>query len=336
LVSVLIPTHQRRDSVQKALLSLTRQTGPGSYEVIVAVDGSADGTAEMLAALSVPYPLRWIELPHRGRAAACNAALERARGEVVIVLDDDMEVGPDFIARHRRHHRPGARVCVLGAVPVRVRPESPLAARFIAARFQAHMANLARPDHVFVARDFYSGNVSLATETLRELGGFDASFGIYGNEDVELGIRLRAAGVELRFDPDAVASQDYAKHLRELARDTAAKGITTVQLARCHPEAFAELRLAEPRDASRAWLAARTVLLALTRRWRRTGDLVFGLGAALERLGLWRAPLFYRALLDYAFWSGADAALGDGGGPARLSALTAELHRGPIDLLLHR
>ena len=73
------------------------------------------------------------------------------------------------------------------------------------ARFAAHLARLAEPDHVYVARDFYSGNSSLRADVLRELGGFDESFIAYGNEDVELALRLRMAGVTLRYDPEAVA-----------------------------------------------------------------------------------------------------------------------------------
>lgn len=302
----------------------------------MSIDGSTDGTPQMLAALSLPYTLRVIEQPHRGRAAACNAGLALARGEVVIVLDDDMEAGFELIERHRRHHSGNSRVCVLGAVPVRVSRRGSRAARHVAARFDSHLRNISQPGHVFVARDFYSGNTSLSTETLRSLGGFDTSFEVYGNEDVELGIRLRAAGVEIRYDPSALAIQHYDKHLRELARDTLAKGMSTVQLARAHPEAFDDLRLAQPRDGSRAWLAARTILIALTRRWPSLSTLVFGLAATLERLGLGRLATFYRVLLDYAFWTGVDTALPSAGGPPQLSQLAAELHRGPLDLLLHR
>jgi glycosyltransferase involved in cell wall biosynthesis len=323
--------------VGQALRSLFRQTAPpDSYEVIVSIDGSDDGTREMLRSLAPPYALRVADGPHRGRAAACNAALELARGEIVIILDDDMEVLPEFIERHRRHHPEGSRLCVMGAVPVQIHERSPLAARHIADRFKAHLATIGQPDHVFVPRDFYSGNTSLRAEVLREVGGFDDSFTVYGNEDVELGVRLRDAGIALRYDPTAIARQEYAKDLKALCRDTLAKGGTTVLLARARPAVFDALRLAQPYDASRPWIAARSILLALTRRIPRTSDAVFAVAAVLERLGLWRQPLFYRPLLDYAFWAGADTALRDSSDQGPLAVLASELHRGPIDLLLHR
>jgi hypothetical protein len=247
-----------------------------------------------------------------------------------------MEVAPEFIERHRRHHAPGSRLCVLGAVPVQLREDSPRAAHYVAWKFGAHLANIAQPSHDFAPRDFYSGNASLRAEVLREVGRFDDAFAVYGNEDVELSLRLRAAGVDVRYDGEALARQEYAKDLRALARDTRAKGSSVVMLARAHPQVFAALRLSQPHDGSRPWLAARAGLLRLTRRWPRMAAGIFDLARVLETLGLWRQPLFYRALLDYAFWVGVEAALRESADAGDLSKLRAEINRGPIDLLLHR
>ncbi len=335
-VSVITPTFQRRESLRRALLSLTVQTvGHDEYEVVVSIDRSTDGTREMIDALNPPYALRVAESTSVGRAAACNAGVELARGEVLILLDDDMEPAPQFIERHRSHHAPQSRLCVMGAVPVRTGARSSLAARYVAAKFAAHSGRIAEPDHDFVPRDFYSGNASLRAEVLQEVGCFDESFGMYGNEDVDLGIRLRAAGVQLRYDASAMAEQNYDKDVRGLARDTRAKGTTTVLLARGHPEVFGALRLADPRDASQAWLVARAALLEVTRNWPRTPDVVFAAAVMLERLGLWRQPLFYRALLDYAFWVGVDGALRRSRNDGALALLASELDRGPLDFLLH-
>jgi GT2 family glycosyltransferase len=335
-ISVIVPTHQRREPLRRALRSLSEQTlPPGSYEVAVAVDGSTDGTEEMLAELETPYGLRVASGPQRGRAAACNAALELARGEIVVILDDDMQVVPEFLERHREHHPPGSRLCVLGAVPISVDGSSPLAARYVARKFNSHLAALAAPDHSFRPRDFYSGNASLRAEALRAVGGFDDSFTVYGNEDVDLSLRLQAQGLELRYDPRALAHQEYDKDLRALAQDTVHKGTTTVLLARAHPDVFHALRLATPLENSRPWLVARAPLLALTRRLPAFSGVCFGFAALGERLGLWRQPLFYRAVLDYAFWAGVDAELDKSTNHGELQDLAGELHRGPIDLLLH-
>jgi GT2 family glycosyltransferase len=337
LTTVLIPTHQRREALRRALAALAAQSAdPAGFEVVVSVDGSSDGTQEMLAALETPYELRVAAGPARGRAAACNSGLELARGEVLIVLDDDMRPVPEFVERHRVHHPPGSRLCVLGAVPIELDAASPRAARYAREKFNAHLERLAAPGHQFAPRDFYSGNASLRTETMRAVGGFDESFAVYGNEDVDLSLRLRAAGVELLYEPAALAHQEYDKDLTALCRDTIQKGRTTVILARMHPEAFPSLRLARPWDNSRPWILARALLLGLGRRLSAIPRAVFAAAAGLERLGAWRAPLFYRAVLDFAFWAGVDAELGESNPEGELSRLATELRRGPIDLLLHR
>lgn len=336
-VSVLIPTHQRREALRTVLESLAEQSvEASSYEVVASLDACSDGTAEMVDGLEVPYALRRVSPRARGRAAAVNAALAAARGEVAIVLDDDMRVVPEFVERHRDHHPAGSRRCVLGAVPVELHEGSTHAARYVKDKFDLHLSRLSDPAHLALPRSFYTGNASLRAEVLREVGGFDESFGIYGNEDVELSLRLRKAGVELGYDPEALACQEYGKDLGGLQRDTQAKGRTTVLLARGHPEFFGDLRLAEPYEASRSWLAVRAILLWATRRVPATAGAVFAAAALLERAGFWRSQLFYRPVLDYAFWAGVDAALRESNDEGELSKLAGELRRGPVDLLLHR
>lgn len=337
--SVIIPTHQRCEALRRALLAFDEQAAaPESYEVIVSIDGSTDGSRELVAELreQVSYALRDVEGSSTGRAAARNVALASARGEVTILLDDDMEPAPAFIERHLANHPPGSRVCVLGPVPVALGPGSPHAARYVKAKFADHLDQLARPGHRFVPRDFYSGNASLSTELLREVGAFDETFTPYGNEDVELSLRLAKAGIEFRYDPGALARQEYDKDFAGLARDTHEKGRTTVLLAQRHPGAFDALRLATPWDGSRPWLATRALLLRLSRGRPSLAPHILSLAARLERLGLWRQPLFYRSTLDYTFWAGVEAALRESQKGGALAKLATELKRGPIDLLLHR
>jgi GT2 family glycosyltransferase len=336
-VSVLIPTHQRREALRRLLLSLAEQSAPAeSYEVVVSIDGSSDGSAEMVASLDVPYPLTATAGPARGRAAAVNSALALARGEVLVILDDDMRAGEGFVERHRSRHPSGSRLCIVGAAPIELDDASPRAAGWARDKFNEHLVRLARPGHEFTARDFYSGNASLRAETMREAGGFSESFAVYGNEDVDLSLRLRALEVEILYDPEALAIQSYDKDLRSLAADTIQKGQTATILARTHPDSFAELKLANPWDGSRPWLAKRSVLLRLTRRLPSVLRATIAAAVILERAGLWRSSLFYRAMLDYAFWAGVDAELRESTTEGDLERLAHELRRGPIDLLLHR
>jgi GT2 family glycosyltransferase len=337
-ISVVVPTYRRRASVIRVLTALARQDLPAEeFEVVVSVDGSDDGTSEAIASFQAPYDVRVVDGPRRGRAGACNAALGLARGEVVVILDDDMEPATGCLGAHRRHHAEGASVCVMGAVPVRVDRDAPPAARFMAWKFDLYLEKLGRPQHEFALRDFYSGNTSLRRDVLLGVGLFDEAFTVYGNEDLELSLRLRAANVRLLFDRDALAYQHYEKDLAALARDTFEKGTTAVLLTRTHPNAFGELQLANYRAHSLLWRAVRTTLLHLTRASSGVAGAVLRVARVLEHAPIVRGrPRFYILLLDYFYWLGVQSVLGEEPSSGPLAELAADLRHGPLRLLLHR
>lgn len=94
-LSIIIPTHNRRDLLRRCLEYLGHQElDPAEFEVIVADDGSSDGTAEMVEGLKTAYGLSVLRLEKCGKPAARNAGIKRARGEVCLFLDDDVIASP--------------------------------------------------------------------------------------------------------------------------------------------------------------------------------------------------------------------------------------------------
>ncbi len=87
LVSVIIPTYNRREFLLEAIESLRRQDWP-ELEIIVIDDGSTDDTPAALAALDEPR-LRYQRQTNAGRSAARNRGLDLAEGELICFLDDD-------------------------------------------------------------------------------------------------------------------------------------------------------------------------------------------------------------------------------------------------------
>lgn len=307
--SVIVPTYRRRASVLRLCEALAKQTlPPERYELIVSIDGSEDGTREALEALHPPYALSVLWQPNRGRAAALNAGIRCARGMLVVLLDDDMEPAPELLEAHIRAHADGTPRGVMGAVPVHIDAGAPPAKRYIGEKFNRHLENLRRPDYTLRFTDFYSGNFSLRRDTFLDVGGFDESFREYGNEDLELSLRLRRAGIALVYEPAALAVQHNSKDFATLARDSMAEGRTAVQLARMHPEIFGELKLGTFHDGPRTLLALRNTLFGLSRRWTSVPQAIVALERWLARTGLAGEP-FYRLALGFFHWLGARSAL---------------------------
>src|SRR5580765_5027104 len=105
--SVVVPTFQRREVVVASVAAFGGQDFGERFEVVVVVDGSTDGTANALRALSPPLPLAAVEQENRGPAAAPNRGAEEARGELLLRHDDDMEPRPRLLSEHDRSHLEG-------------------------------------------------------------------------------------------------------------------------------------------------------------------------------------------------------------------------------------
>jgi len=112
--SVVIPTYRRRSSLEKVLHGLAgQQWPPDLLEAIVVSDGADDGSAELVRSFPAPFPLYLLEQANQGPAAARNLGLASARGPFVLFLDDDMQIGRDFLEQHLAAHGAG-RAVVLG------------------------------------------------------------------------------------------------------------------------------------------------------------------------------------------------------------------------------
>jgi GT2 family glycosyltransferase len=307
-ISVVIPSRQRRESLRRLLRSLEAQSLPPTrFEVVVCLDGCTDGSDAMLAGLRTAYALRVRELPGRGRAAACNEAIRAAHGALVVILDDDMEPAPGLLqahaAAHRRADERGERLAVLGAAPVSDDGANP-AATYVAGKFGRHLRKLARADQPPAVRDFYTGNCSIRRDTLERVGLFNERFDDYGNEDLDLFVRLRRAGVSIRFDADAEATQHYEKDIGALMRDSRSKGRTAVLLARLHPEVKGELQLGSWRRTPRRVRIPVAFLLGVD---RLVPSLPAHLPSMLRRVGRGDqgvGRLAFEVALAYAYWLG--------------------------------
>lgn len=304
-VTVVVPTFQRRDSMLRLLRSLESQTfAPSAFDVVVAVDGSTDGTADAVRHHAAPFGISIVEGPNRGRARACNSGIRAARGELVILLDDDMEATTGLVEAHLLAHAGETRRAVVGAAPIVSSPASPPFVRYMADGFRTRLHRLGQPGYRVRFRDTYTGNFSVRRDVLQSIGGFDESFQVYGHEDYELALRLQAAGVELGYSPEAIAWQHYEKTFAGFARDGIARGRTAVLFAEKHPEVVDSIKLSEYAQGPIKWRLLRGAMLHASRVSERVPRLILAAVSAAERRGSARLERWYRYAIDFFYWYG--------------------------------
>jgi glycosyltransferase involved in cell wall biosynthesis/peptidoglycan/xylan/chitin deacetylase (PgdA/CDA1 family) len=240
--SIVIPTYERRETVNRTVAALDRQAFR-DFEVVVVDDGSSDGTAKSLRDLSVNFPLTVIERPNEGAAVARNVGAAAASGEYLVFLDDDMEADPEMLAEHERSLREGADM-VLGHLPLH--PDSPdnLLSQGVgrwAEKRRVRLEGIAGEPPI---TELNTGQMSVSRAVFERLGGFDGSFtreGLYGGEDLDFGYRVGRDGLRLVFNPSAISRQFYAVDPAAYTRRTWEAGRSARQLRSKHPELTQDL-----------------------------------------------------------------------------------------------
>lgn len=241
-ISVVIPTYNRLDTLAHVIPTLLAQDlSPERFELLVCDSNSNDGTAEYLARVGAEYAnVRHLPGSYAGRAAARNAGIAAAAAGVVLFNDSDILASPDLLSRHLARHRERNRIAVVGwEVQVKNLDDYARKRDHPQERGSLHPPSRRRLSWLY----FLTGNASVGREDLLRAGGFDESFTGYGHEDLELGYRLRKAGVEILYEPRAV---NY--HCQDVAHDDQKEkmrlaGRSTVRFYRKHPDLAVKLNL---------------------------------------------------------------------------------------------
>mgnify|MGYP000088295252 CR=1 FL=1 len=101
LVSVIIPTRQERDTIEKCLDSILANSYPLDKLEIIVVDGmSSDGTREIVKRYAAQYPMiRLLDNPRLITPVALNIGVKAAQGDIIVRVDAHSYVDKDFLAQ---------------------------------------------------------------------------------------------------------------------------------------------------------------------------------------------------------------------------------------------
>jgi len=196
-VSVIVPTHRRRDLLRRLLASLIAQEWPRDrYEIIVVHNVTDDGTAEMVAGIAAtsPVPIAYHPTHFSGPGPSRQFGAERAQGAILAFIDDDCTATPGWIAAGVRAIRSGLALVQGRTLP---RPDQPR-------RLLEKTVTVIGPTPYFeTCNIFYDAAVFHA------VGGFPADFRdrFYG-EDTALGWAVTLAGHPTGFAEDALVHHE--------------------------------------------------------------------------------------------------------------------------------
>lgn len=290
-MSVVIAVFNRGPSIRQLLDRLAGQSLPAEqFEVVLVDDGSTTPVTDVVDAAAYPFALTVVRQENQGPAAARHRGISCSRGALVVVLDDDMRVGPGFLAAHQAAQGAIGETVVLGRLCAPTDHPLRLYERFQLALLDRMARTVAADPSQLHGSHLYSGNVSFPRALYERVGGFDPAFRL--SEDAELGIRFERAGAHFVLADEAVAehASDHTSTARWIARSIA-YGEADSRMAAKHPTVptahpWRFLFLVHP--FSRGLL-----LLAVAAPWvgEWLARLVLGVSQLVGALGLERASI---------------------------------------------
>lgn len=194
MISVVIPCRNGAGVLAKQLDALLAQQTSAEFEIVVADNGSTDGTADLVRS----YPDPRVRVVDAGRAPGANVArnvgITAAKGEFILLTDADDVVHAGWIEAYHRAFIGGAEA--VGGGLDRILDDGTLLARE-----RRLYPTLARKDV------FANGtNCGFTREVFSRVHGFDETFKL-GADEVDFFWRVAEAGFMLEFVPGAVVSK---------------------------------------------------------------------------------------------------------------------------------
>ncbi|HLG12624.1 MAG TPA: glycosyltransferase [Dehalococcoidia bacterium] len=311
--TVVVATCNRAAGLRRLLAALRRQNlNPSAFEVIVVDDGSTDETWDVLAAERPPFSLRSFWQHNQGPAAARNAAIAAAKGDIIITLDDDVEPAPDLLRRHLEAHASEGAIATIGPMVYPDRePLSPWV-QWEYAGLQRQYESMRQGRWEPSYRQFYTANSAVPRWAYEKAGFFDPLF--RRAEDVELAMRLADLGIKFRFLPDAVVYHRPNRSMEAWQRMAWQYGFYDIVLWRSKGRDFMISLMAYElqkkrspllRKAARLLVGRRVALMAFVVATSQTGNLVAKAGARTLAMSA------YSAVFGLQYLQGAAEAFGD-------------------------
>lgn len=229
-LTIIIPTFNRNQNVAECVLALDHHDA----EIIVVDDGSPQP-------VRLPGHVRVIRHErNKGRAAALNTGLKAATHDLVLIVDDDIFAAPGMVRclveEYKAARNP--KLALVGRVVWDPDLPTTLTMRWLeeVGPFCEISSDRAGP-----LTRLSTANTLLSRTFALEHGGFDENFTRHGLEDVELGLRLKNHGLQVRLVAAAIGFHHKSMHVRDLVERELEEGRAAVYLHSKFPSAIPQV-----------------------------------------------------------------------------------------------
>jgi GT2 family glycosyltransferase len=203
-VSVVVLSHNRKDVMERNLISLLAMVDETSCQLIVVDNASTDGSAELIRDIIGKRPdVHFIASnSNLGVAGGRNAGWRNATRDTILNIDDDTLVSAEAVSTMLSTLLHNPRV---GIVSPRI-----LHAATGAAQFSFN-------DPAYRPSNFH-GACHLVRRTVVDVAGFNDESCTFGGEELDMSIRARAAGFDVAYDGGANVLHDNMAHRGEIGQ----------------------------------------------------------------------------------------------------------------------
>ncbi len=270
--SLLITAHRAGPMLDACLASAAR-LNPAPLEVIVSVDGASPEVET--AVLDHGYTL--VSLPLApGVSSARNAGAAKASGDILIFVDSDVEMPPDFLARAAdAFARYPDAAAIIGSYD-----DAPAAVGLVS-QYRNLLHHYTHQHGAAHANTFWAACGAIRRVVFCAVGGFDPNYAVPSVEDIELGYRLRRAANHIRLAPDWQVKHLKRWHFWDLFRtDLMQRALPWSRLIRRESRIDNDLNLSWRSRFSAGLVCVAFGALLLSVRWHA------GLVVAVAALGL--------------------------------------------------
>lgn len=225
--SIVIPTFDNKEILENTLLSIDNLIVPreSSFEVVVADDGSTDGTFEMLRNPKQNYILKSVFIKRdklSSRARARNKALELASGDIIVFIDSDILLRPTYlltlekIYSFSKNYECNEKLIVSGfrtLIKQNIKKEWVKSGKIFGRDFLNNLKTEEDFRHVILNDISYNAaackapfiysitcNLAVPKKVVDSVGGFCEKYLCWGMEDVELMHRIKNKGATIIFN----------------------------------------------------------------------------------------------------------------------------------------